>query len=152
MAECGSTTVTTRLKSRPLVSAGFTGQREKSDLGIGRDLEDMVDHDLHRIAEFQQMADGCVQEDLGFPAVDAGQDDEARMYVLGCDESPEIAGICRHENEVFVQAASKDRMVGLAEAAEVARVLGKMKALPVDRTGDGRREALVQEEPHRVKS
>ena len=92
-----------------------------------------------------------MQERLGFPAVEARQDDEARVYVLGCDKSPEIAGICRDEDKVFIQAASKDGMVGLAEAAEVARVLGKMKALPVDRTGDGRREALVQEEPHREK-
>ncbi len=103
MAECGATNVAMNLKSRPPASVGFTGQREKNDPGVNRDLEDMVDHDLHRIPDFRQVADGCVQEDLGFPAVDAGQDDEARMYVLRCDESPEIAGICRHENEVFVQ-------------------------------------------------
>ena len=97
------------------------------------------------------MADGCVQEGLGFPAVEAGQDDEARVHVLGCDESPEIAGICRDEDKVFIQAALKDGAVRLAKAAEIAGMLGKMEALPVDRTGDRRREALVQEEPHREK-
>ena len=95
------------------------------------------------------MANGCMQESFGFATIDARQDDETRVDGFGCDESAEIAGIGRDEDKTLINAALKDNVVGLTQAAEIAGMFGKVLALPVDRTCDGRREALVQEELHR---
>ncbi len=95
------------------------------------------------------MADGRPKQNFGLPAADARQDDETRMDRFRCDEGAEVAGIGRDEDEVLIEAALQDSVVGLTEAAEIAGMFGKVLALSVDRPCDGWRKTLVQKEPHR---
>ena len=116
---------------------------------VCRHFENAVDHGVHRIAARGQEVDGGAQQGFGPGAAGGGKDDKPGVDVAGVDEGSKVSGVLGHEDEVVLDATSQDSMVGGAEAAEVAWMLGEMHALGVEVRGDTRGQALVEKQAHR---
>ena len=92
------------------------------------------------------MGDCGVEQGRARRSVEARQNDQAGMDGLAGDEGAEVGGVRRHDHEVALDAALQDGVVGLAEAAVVARMHGQMHAGGVQVPRDARRKAFVDEE------
>ncbi|WP_147306524.1 hypothetical protein [Methylovirgula sp. 4M-Z18] len=81
-------------------------------------------------------------------ARDRWQDDQAGMKIDGAGELPEIIGVLRHDNPIFVDGASEDDVIGIAQPTAIPRVDHVVQALLVKMLAQRGRNALVDEKSH----
>ena len=109
----------------------------------------MVDHGVHGIALFGQEVYGGPEQHFGAGKVDGGKDDKPRVDGASGDEGSKVSGVLGHEDKVAFDTSVQDSVVGGAEDAEIAWVLGERHAFGVEFGGDTRGQALVEKQAHR---
>lgn len=72
------------------------------------------------------------------------------MNVLGGHEPPKITGVLRYQNKILFDAPGQDIAIRSTQSAEVARMHDQVRAFGIQRPRDGRRNALIEKQPHRL--
>ena len=70
------------------------------------------------------------------------------MNVFHCNERAKISSVFGYKHEVPLNAPDQYLTVGCSQPAKVAGVHGNMDTFRIQRSGDGRGQALVEKQPH----
>ena len=114
------------------------GQVIQRKRAVGFSFENHFDHDVGRIALLLQKLYRVHQQLLCGKAVQAGEEDHSGMNVRVRGKCSEVPGIFRYQQQVRLNARSKDCMVSLVQATLIARMYNMVPVLGTRFIGQSR--------------